>query len=155
MTAESQLDAESIAAIERMRRTIRRPEPAQRTVPVAVEPMREPVGIERSLPPEPDFEETFRAHANPATQNGAILAELRRHFGQWLSIAQLEELSGSRRMNSRAADIRKLVDAEGLDVDQQSRPFPETKRLHSYYRLVRKEDSERLKRIDRREATDV
>ncbi len=140
---EADIDPEIAEACERMRQT------ARGSAPVPP-PAREPVGIERSLPPESEFEMTsedeFRAVADPSTQNGAILAELRRHFGQWLSIARLEELSGSRRMNSRAADIRKLVDAEGLDVDQQSRPFPETKRLHSYYRLVRKEDSERLKR---------
>ena len=98
-------------------------------------------------------QEEYVAQGEATATNGRILAFLRVHLGRWQSCDEIENRFGTHRMNSRAADIRRYVKAEGLDVDQRQEVQTNGKR-YSYYRLCRIEDSERLARKQQREMDD-
>ena len=136
--------------------------PAQAVKP---EPM-----VHRGCPPEIDLpsqvdfsgqpvddtltQEQYAAQGEATATNGRILAFLRVHLGHWQSCDEIENRFGTHRMNSRAADIRRYVKAEGLDVDQRQEVQTNGKR-YSYYRLCRIEESERLARKQQRELDEV
>lgn len=66
------------------------------------------------------------------TQAAAILDELRRNAGQWVSLPRLHEVSGAYAVHSRVSDLR--ADGHVIEVRQEGhRP------RRSWYRLVVRE----------------
>jgi hypothetical protein len=122
-------------------------------------------GIDRSQPPETDFQSAVHviptpAHAeaqrdfetsNPAHDQVAMIqARLFDGFdgvkpGPWVDGWTLFKLDNIKAVNSRAADIRRELKPRGLDVDTAMIPSPNGKSYWAY-RICRVEDSLRLKR---------
>lgn len=110
-----------------------------------------PMGKVETVIPEGGDQAAYMARGEGHGQNATILAHFRKHFGKWIFSGDLEELSGSRRMNSRAADIRRLVKPQGLVVDCMITQVDGS--VHSYYRLCSDTDPEYLLHLEeRREA---
>ena len=55
----------------------------------------------------------FQAARGGASQNTRILSRLEATPGEWVPMPELERISGSHRLNSRAADLRK----RGFDIE--------------------------------------
>lgn len=76
---------------------------------------------------------TTTDHPSPlcgASQCGRILAALQDRAGQWVSLIDLAQVSGSMAVHSRIADLR----ARGHQVEQKSER--KGRMIHSSYRLV-------------------
>jgi biotin operon repressor len=65
-----------------------------------------------------------------ATQCDTILASLKLHQGDWVSLVHLATLSGSMAVHSRIADLR----ARGHAIDHKNER--KGRMIHSSYRLV-------------------
>lgn len=118
-----------------------------------------------STPREPDFDprpstldpvigssqKEFHAAVDVSAADQVLLAYFKAHFGEWVPMVELAELSGCHALHSRIPEVRGLLEAD-QDIDQQNRLYAPTGRLHSHYRLCRKSESERLKRKARKEA---
>lgn len=83
----------------------------------------------------------FKLSDGGLTQCDAIERLLRKNSGQWVSMLDLHEVSGSMAVHSRIADLNKKLRPNGLRIENRTAPRVNRKR-HSEYRLVVLEGSQ-------------
>lgn len=76
---------------------------------------------------------TFEEHGGAQSQNAKILARLKATPGVDVPMPELERISGSHRLNSRAADLRKRGKKEGFQIFCRTEHV--NGQVHSFYRL--------------------
>lgn len=88
-------------------------------------------------------QEEFQASGAAASQNEKLLEFFRKphNFGLWFKAKFLEDLSGARRMNNRAVDLRKVLQAEGLWIDNFMIKPNEASAVSSHYRICKIADA--------------
>lgn len=76
----------------------------------------------------------YEATGSGRTQNERTLHYLQENAGSWVSMLVLERASGSRRMNSRIADLRR--DGHAIEHRNEWQTLPDGRRIcRSFYRL--------------------
>lgn len=76
----------------------------------------------------------FEQRASGQSQNALVLERLKATPGEWVSMRELERVSGSRRMNSRIAELRKRGAKEGFSIGP-ARTEHVDGQVRSFYRL--------------------
>ena len=76
----------------------------------------------------------FQAEGGGRSQNELALDVLIRHSPEWVSMPELEAVSGSHRMNSRIADLRKRVAKDGQTIENKIQW--QDGKCCSFYRLI-------------------
>jgi hypothetical protein len=85
----------------------------------------------------------FHAAVDVAPAHRRLLDYFMAHFGVYIPLPTLEEVCGHHAVNSRCSELRELIAAE-LDIDQRNLLYEPTGKVHSHYRICRKEESARL-----------
>jgi len=88
-------------------------------------------------------QEEFQASGAAASQNEKLLEFFRKpqNFGLWFKATFLEELSGATRMNNRAVDLRKVLQCDGLYIDNFMIKPTESSAVSSHYRICKIADA--------------
>ncbi len=106
---------------------------------------------DRGMPPERDVlvvgssQVEFRVAVDVSVADGVLLDYFQRHYGEWVPMVLLAEVSGCHAVHSRMPEVRGLLPRDH-DIDQESRLYEPTGKVHSHYRLCLKSDSVRLRR---------
>lgn len=109
--------------IEHRTSNVQRPRPGRQPFKENDEDLRRPapVAVEaREVVTAREFgQEDYLASGAADSQNEKLLEFFRKpnNFGRWFKATLLEDLSGARRMNNRAVDLRRMVQPEGLWID--------------------------------------
>lgn len=87
----------------------------------------------------------FHSTVDVRAADDLLLNYFIRHYGEWIPLVMLMEVSRSITVHSRIPEVRVLL-PENQDIDQQNRIYAPTGKAHSHYRLCLKSESVRLKR---------